>query len=139
MKNCTHRDCVQINPQPFSNFNKHPQMNDGYGSNCKMCQRRLNKASTKKWKKNNPGKAASYQMKRYAAKLQRTPKWLTEEQLKEIQQFYMNAEYLTNYTKIKFEVDHIIPLQGENISGLHVPSNLQLITAEENVRKHNKW
>lgn len=74
-----------------------------------------------------------------ADKLLRTPKWLTKEQLQEIKQFYIDAEYLTYYTKVQFEVDHIIPLRGKHVSGLHVPNNLQLLTEKENEIKHNSY
>lgn len=119
-------------------FNNHTGSKDGKGSNCRKCQRRLNRASTKKWKKKNPGKNAASASKYHSGKLKRTPAWLSNNQLNEIKQFYKHAEYLTHYTKTIFEVDHIVPLRGKYVSGLHVPWNLQLITAEENRRKYNK-
>src|ERR1035437_8848022 len=88
----------------------------------------------RKWEKNNPGKMNAKTAKRRAAKLQATPK-LTKAQHKEIQAFYIEAVRLTNTTGISHEVDHIIPLQGKTVSGLHVPWNLQILTASENASK----
>ena len=51
--------------------------------------------------------------------------------------FYKKRDALTDKTGIPHEVDHYYPLQGENICGLHVPWNLQIIPASENRQKHN--
>ena len=51
----------------------------------------------------------------------------------------MLANWANRFTDEKLVVDHIIPLQGKNISGLHVYDNLQIITETENSIKHNSW
>ena len=81
---------------------------------------------------------ASY-AKRRASKIQRTPKWLTEQQLKVIKGFYSIAQMLSKVNNEKWHVDHILPLQGEFVSGLHVPSNLQLLRGIENETKRNAY
>lgn len=80
-------------------------------------------SSSEKQKPINNARAA----RRRAAKLKRTPSWLTREQLFEIQVFYTEAQRLTKETGELYTVDHIEPLQGENVSGLHVPWNLQVL------------
>ena len=71
--------------------------------------------------------------------LQRTPKWLTLDDHRQIKDLYELARLLSSTTCTPHHVDHIIPLQGENVSGLHCPSNLRVITASENCRKSNKF
>lgn len=73
---------------------------------------------------------------RLAAQLQRTPQWAD---LKAIESFYIEARRLTAETGIEHHVDHIIPLRGRNVSGLHVETNLQVIPAEVNKRKSNRF
>lgn len=94
--------------------------------------------NTRKWQIANPGKVSAQTMKRHAAKLQRTPKWLAPLHFQQIEIFYDAAAKLTKEFGISMEVDHIIPLQGELVSGLHVPWNLQVITARENSIKGNR-
>lgn len=76
--------------------------------------------------------------KRNAQKLNATPKWLTKDQLEEINDFYIMAKMFQIYTGLKYHVDHIIPLQGLDVCGLHVPWNLQILEASENISKGNR-
>jgi len=59
-----------------------------------------------------------------------TPPWLTQEMLNEIEQIYLNATD-------EEHVDHIVPLKGYNVCGLHVPWNLKAIPIKENYAKSN--
>ncbi len=51
----------------------------------------------------------------------------------------MFAKVLEKLTGEKYHVDHVIPLQGKNVSGLHIPANLQILTATANMKKGNKY
>jgi 5-methylcytosine-specific restriction endonuclease McrA len=63
-----------------------------------------------------------------------TPIWANRLAIEEI---YVKARMLTLSTGIKHEVDHIIPIKGVNVSGLHVENNLQILTKKENRSKWN--
>lgn len=75
--------------------------------------------------------------KRRAATLQRTPKWLNAFHFAAIKLFYSKAKHLRE-NGFDYEVDHIIPLQGVNVSGLHVPWNLRIIEKFKNRSKGNR-
>lgn len=68
---------------------------------------------------------------------QATPNWLSEFDNLFIKEIYSLAVLRSKATGVKYQVDHIIPLHGKNVCGLHVPSNLQLLTAEENLKKRH--
>lgn len=67
-----------------------------------------------------------------------TPKWLTENQKMEIRLKYRLAIELSRATGERHAVDHIIPLHGESVCGLHVPWNLQVLTQKDNLAKYNR-
>jgi hypothetical protein len=90
------------------------------------------------WAKANRPKRNVSDSKRRAAELNATPCWLTVEDWRLIEDFYIQAHYLTDSMKIKYHVDHIVPLQGKIVCGLHVPWNLQVIPASQNIGKRNK-
>lgn len=92
----------------------------------------------KHYKKANRPKFNALNAKRNATKLNATPDWLTSEELQQIEEFYREAQTLKLLTGQKYHVDHIVPLQGENVCGLHVPWNLQVLEASENIKKSNK-
>jgi hypothetical protein len=96
------------------------------------------KQYNKEFGQRHPDKIAAKTAKRRAAKLQATPPWLTEEHLKQIEDLYTESKRLEALDGIPREVDHIIPLLGETVRGLHVPWNLRVITAKENGSKNNK-
>jgi 5-methylcytosine-specific restriction endonuclease McrA len=90
-----------------------------------------------KWKKQNPAKMLAIDAKRRAAMLQRVPNWLTETDIIAIECKYSVCAMLNKFGVQKWHVDHIIPLQGKSVSGLHVPTNLQVITEAANLAKSN--
>ena len=73
---------------------------------------------------------------RRALRRNATPKWADRNEIRSI---YKIARELTEQTGIRHDVDHIIPLKGRNVCGLHVANNLRAIPATDNYRKHNSF
>jgi len=92
--------------------------------NREVCNKRV-QISTQK----NPGKKAAKEAKRRAVKLNATPVW---SELEAIKDFYINRPE-------DYHVDHIIPLKGKTVCGLHVLDNLQYLSACDNLKKSNKF
>ena len=97
------------------------------------------KIARKKWAVANKGLINSYTKKRRADQLNRTPSWLTDIDFERMQNEYKLAAILTKLNGEPWHVDHIIPLQGKLVSGLHVPSNLRVMRGIDNVSKGNSY
>ena len=92
----------------------------------------------KVWVKSNPDKVLANKAKRRSSEIQRTPLWLNSGHWFEIDSVYKYSSALRGIG-LNYHVDHIVPLQGKMVSGLHTPWNLQVIYATENFRKGNKY
>ena len=149
----------------FDNFHKNKTKKFGLSNHCKSCKKNLSKKHyesnkdkysewSKVWRDNNPNYMSNYLYKYYrdnkdlffsysanrrAYKLKATPNWLTKEHLNEIKNFYWLAKDLSAVSGEKYHVDHIVPLKGENVCGLHVPWNLQVLPADINLSKGNRY
>ena len=163
MKTCS--KCGET--KALSEFFKNKDGKDGRRSNCKVCStevrdkwrqknkerviqnnaelyqatKELRRVQAAKWARENKASKNFSRAKRRAAKLQATPAWADQEKIKEIYNRASRANsFCEKYSlKVRFHVDHIVPLQGNEVSGLHVEDNLQVITAKENLKKHNKF
>lgn len=92
--------------------------------------RRKRIADALRWSRENPGKARANKAAYKAAKILATPPWADNQAIYEL---YDVA------TRLGLEVDHIVPLRGDDVCGLHVHWNLQLLTREENAMKSNRF
>lgn len=99
----------------------------------------VNKKAGKKWRDSNRDLCNARTARYRAKKLKATPPWLTNEQSADIQAMYTLAKRFETLCNIRYHVDHIVPLAGKDICGLHVPWNLQLLPASINLAKSNNY
>ena len=92
--------------------------------------------SLQKWRSDNPHKLCAYSAQHRAAKVRATTPWASEIAIEAI---YERARLLSDITGVPHDVDHIIPLRGRMVRGLHVPANLRCIPATTNRQKSNSW
>lgn len=97
------------------------------------------KANVSDWQKINRARCREISRRYTLAKRNSAPSWLNEQQKEEIRTFYWLAIDLRSVTGEEYHVDHIVPLQGKNICGLHVPWNLQILPSDLNIAKRNRY
>jgi hypothetical protein len=164
MNSKTCRTCKTT--KPLSEFYKQTKRGaDGVRGSCKECVNLVKKAyreknrdkllvekkldyhlnkeryleNKKQYRQENKGRINALCAARKQVVKQRTPKWLDKISFERIRNEYRLAALLTKVTGQSWHVDHVIPLQGKYVSGLHVPSNLQVMLAAENISKKNKF
>ena len=163
MKTCSR--CLQ--EQAFTAFHKDASRKDKHRDRCKVCvsaymqdnyilnrakiierstawvenNRALHNAKCNRWAKTNPGKVNARTARRYASKTQATPAWVTKNSDFQwmIREAYDLAKLRTKMLGGIWEVDHIVPIRGKLVSGLHTPWNLQVVQRHENRRKSNSF
>lgn len=90
----------------------------------------------REWSKKNYEKIRLNTIYQRMNRKKRIPLWAN---LEKINQIYLRCKLVKEYTGINYKVDHIIPLCGKIVCGLHVENNLQIITEHENRVKGNKF
>lgn len=88
------------------------------------------------WRTANLDRCRSYLANYRGRKANATPLWADADKIAAI---YAEATRLTAETGVPHEVDHVIPLAGKNVCGLHVETNLQVLTASANRSKGNSY
>lgn len=140
-KKCT--CCLQ--ELSLSSFGKNKRIKDGLQSMCKQCTNTFVKtwrdnnldrarAACKKWRSRHKEYDVAKTAKRKALKLSATPAWADKDKIKTE---YALAKWCTNVMGMSYHVDHIVPLKGKTVCGLHVEANLRVIPAVDNINKSN--
>ena len=142
MKTCN--TCKET--KDYTEFYKGSRYADGHFGQCKFCINEKRKersesinAKQREYYQNNKQYYITKGHLRAKGVKQAKPKWLTEEHEFFIEEIYSLRDLRTELTGVVHHVDHIVPLKGTDVCGLHVPWNLQVISAKDNLSKSNSF
>ncbi len=107
-----------------------------YDKDYEARNREARKEKNKKWRENNPEKYKLNKDEYLSRKTSATPQWYEAALVKQI---YLKRDELSKLWGFQLHVDHVIPLQGENVCGLHCWDNLQILEATLNISKSNNY
>jgi hypothetical protein len=129
------QDHVEVLRDKCSRWRKsNPEKSRRSNIQWKIEHRERSRSTSMAWKKANPGKVVAQIALRKARKIQATPSWADLQLISDIYDF---AAFRSRREGIKYHVDHVLPLKGENVCGLHIENNLVILPATENIRKSN--
>ena len=94
-------------------------------------------AAIQNWRKNNISSVNGYTAKRRALTKKAFASWANQDRIKEM--YKLAATWNEIWPEDRVHVDHIVPLAGASVCGLHVENNLQVIRASDNFRKSNSF
>jgi hypothetical protein len=114
---------------------KNPECNKNSSKKWYAKNKKKARKTVAKWEEKNKEAKRIYSALYRAAKKQAVPRWVN---MKAIAEIYKQAVELTKATGIPHEVDHIYPLKSKYMCGLHVETNLQILTKAENAAKNNR-
>jgi hypothetical protein len=160
------KKCSKCNhKKELSNFHKDSSTASGYKSACKVCTKKSTKdyaskrkeyiqqyskeyyqrnktkrkAYSKKYRQINQSYYRAKKAEYRATKKQATCQWANFQYIKDLYSNVAEANKVFSMIGVKFHVDHIVPLTNDKVCGLHNEYNLQILTAEKNLSKSNKY
>jgi hypothetical protein len=136
-----HRKKVEINPNWYADYYaKNKEVRLAYDAKYYLTKNREKRLiQVKEWVENNKGRANANKKAYKIAKITACPLGLSEEDRWMVQEVYELAQLRSDMLGFSWHVDHVVPLRGKTVSGLHVPWNLQVIPGVENMSKSNKF
>lgn len=123
------RTCVECNREAVARYQQDKARLAANAKRWDENHREQVNAAKRNWKSKNPEKVRGYNAGRSRRVVQATPAWVDKEELRRI---YRDRPD-------NMQVDHVVPINGENVSGLHIPANLQYLTPKENNEKSNHF
>ena len=134
--NANSRKWREQNPDAHANwYAQNKQHKAEYFKDWRLANAERQRRKIAEWTKLNKARVNARIAKRMAKKFLATPLWADRVAIEAV---YEEASRATQETGIRYEVDHIVPLQSNIVSGLHWEGNLQVIPKAENIRKLNR-